>query len=547
MRAHVIRWAATAACVTLSHPAVAQSALDRVQGGAPEVQDSPADPRPAPRVEVKIEPAASAPQGQEVLVGAVVFNGLESLQSGDFAQPIAPYLGQTLDQSGLGALTGAIAARARALGFAFATAWIEPQRLANGVLRISVDEGRIDEIRIDGPESPAVRAALAPLADGTPARLAEVERRLMIAGDIDGVQIGTSRYVREQDRGILLVSLARDPAFARIALSNEGTRPLGPLQLRIDTDFNAVLADDDQLSFSYTGTPADPRELHFGSARYAKHLGGSGTEIALAVSASHARPGSYLRHLDLRSRSWFAGASVLQPLWRRRAASLWLEGSLGLRDLRQWQDDILVRDDRLAVARGTAYGYADFAGGRARASLTLSQGLGILAATESGDPFASRWDADSTFTTLQGWAQWTRNLNNSLSLRVAAQGQLASEPLLVTEETSLGGTGFLRGYDWSERSGDEGVMGLAELRYDWRQPLGMFRHAQIYGFVDGGRVSNIDSNFGSGSLTSAGGGLRVDLTETLGGSVELAVPLSGPRYDTGDEAPRINLRVARSF
>jgi hemolysin activation/secretion protein len=547
MRAHVIRWAVTAACITLTHPAAAQSALDRVQGNAPEVQDNPAEPRPAPRVEVEIEPAAAAPQGQEVLVGAVVFSGLETLESGDFTEVIAPYLGQTLDQAGLGGLTGSIAARARALGFAFTTVWIEPQRVASGVLTVSVDEGRIDEVRIEGPESPAVRSSLAPLANGAPARLADVERRLMIAADIDGVQIGSSRYLREQERGILLVSLARDPAFVRVALSNEGTRPLGQLQLRIDADLNAVLADDDQLSFSYAGTPTNPRELHFGSARYAKRLGANGTELALTVSASHARPGSYLRYLDLRSRSWFAGASVLQPLWRRRTASLWVEGSLGLRDLRQWQDDTLVRDDRLAVARATAYGYADVAGGRAQASLTVSRGLGILGATEPGDPFASRWDADGTFTTLQAWAQWTRNLGSSLSLRVAGQGQLASAPLLITEETSLGGTGFLRGYDWSERSGDEGVMGMAELRYDWRRSAGLFRHAQIYGFVDGGRVTNIDSDFGSGALTSAGGGMRVDLTDRLGGSVELAVPLSGPRYDTGDEAPRLNLRVARSF
>lgn len=543
----VIRWALTALCITVAQQAAAQSALDRVQGSAPEVQDDPIQPPPPPRIAVEIEPAAAAPQGEEVLVGAIVFSGLESLESGDFAEVMTPFLGQTLDQVGLGALTGSIAARARALGFSFATAWIEPQQLTSGVLTISVDEGRIDEIRIDGPDSPAVRAALEPLADGTPAKLAEVERRLMIAGDIDGVQIGSSRYLREQGRGILLVGLARDPAYARITLSNEGTRPVGPVQVRIDADLNGVLADDDQLSFSYTATPTNPRELHFGSVRYARRLGPGGTELALTASASRARPGSYLRDLDLLSRSWFVGASVLQPLWRRRAASLWLEGSVGLQDLRQWREDALVRDDRLAVARATAYGYADVAGGRARASLTLSRGLGILGATAPADPLASRWDADGTFTTLQGWAQWTRNLGSSLSLRLAAQGQLASQPLLIAEETSLGGTGFLRGYDWSERSGDEGLMGLAELRYDWQEPMGLFRYAQLYGFIDAGSVTNIDSDFGSGSLTSAGGGMRIDLTPTLGGSVELAVPLSGPRYDTGDEAPRINLRVARSF
>ena len=51
-----------------------------------------------------------------------------------------------------------------------------------------------------------------------------------------------------------------------------------------------------------------------------------GTEVALTVSGSVARPGAYLTSLDFKSRSWFVGASVLQPLVRRRAASLWAEG-----------------------------------------------------------------------------------------------------------------------------------------------------------------------------------------------------------------------------
>ena len=58
---------------------------------------------------------------------------------------------------------------------------------------------------------------------------------------------------------------------------------------------------------------------------------------------------------------------------------------------------------------------------------------------------------------------------------------------------------------------------------------------------------NIDSPFGSGSLASAGGGVRVDLTDTVAAAVELAVPLSGPRYDTGDESPKLNLWLAKSF
>lgn len=156
------------------------------------------------------------------------------------------------------------------------------------------------------------------------------------------------------------------------------------------------------------------------------------------------------------------GAAVLQPLWRRREASLWVEGELGMRSLQQRRAANLLRDDRTVTFRTTLYGSADIGGGRFRFSTTLTQGLGLFGATLRGDPLASRPDAGGSFTAVNSWADWTVGLGSGFSLRLAAQGQLAFAPLLVTEEFGLGGTAFLRGYDWSERSGDQGVTGLAE-------------------------------------------------------------------------------------
>src|SRR5690606_36681616 len=100
---------------------------------------------------------------------------------------------------------------------------------------------------------------------------------------------------------------------------------------------------------------------------------------------------------------------------------------------------------------------------------------------------------------------------------------------------------------WSERSGDRGIMGLAELRYDWKNALDAVPNAQLYGFVDGGTVSNLESGFGSGSLASVGGGVRADLGSRIWADVGVALPLSGARYDTGDENPKVNAIVAKSF
>jgi hemolysin activation/secretion protein len=111
----------------------------------------------------------------------------------------------------------------------------------------------------------------------------------------------------------------------------------------------------------------------------------------------------------------------------------------------------------------------------------------------------------------------------------------------------LGGTGFVRGYDWSERTGDQGAMGMAELRYAWNKPFRLIPRAQLYGFVDGGEVGNLGGGFGGGSLASAGAGVRADVTGRLGANLELAVPLSGPRYDTGNKSPKFRFGLVRSL
>ena len=182
-----------------------------------------------------------------------------------------------------------------------------------------------------------------------------------------------------------------------------------------------------------------------------------------------------------------------------------------------------------------------------RSSATVSQGLDVLDATQAGDPLSSRSDADGTFTSLWLSAQWTRAIAANFNIDVGVRSQLASQPLLVSEEIGLGGAAFVRGYDYSERSGDKGTMGYIELRYKIDRKIGPVRGVELYGFADGGRVRNLARGFGGGSLFSVGGGLRADVDRRTDASLEVVVPLSGARYDTNDRAPRLRFSVTRYF
>jgi hemolysin activation/secretion protein len=541
-------WTAFALCSVPATPALAQTALDRVDPTriAPVDREPPTEtPAPKPSIEVQASSGADA-STPAVMVGAMTFAGLVSLSPVDFNDIVARYVGRTVSGDELAVLAGEVADRARARGFAFASAWIAPQRLTAGVLEIRVDEGRIDAVRVIGDAHSAVDAALAPLV-GRPGRLDEVERRILLADDIDGVRIRRSRFVRERGFGILLVEVERSSSTVRLVVENDSTAPVGPEQVRLDVELDALLATDDALTVTYVTVLTAPEELQYVRARYAKRISHHGTELAASFSRTATHPGSYLAPLNIRGSSWFGELTLLHPLHRRRDGSLWFTAGLDVRDIAQRRAGRLLRHDRIAAYRVGLYGNTELGGGRLRGNATLSHGLDWLGSSDAGDPLLSRRDAAGEFTTLTGWVDWTRKLGGQFDLRLAGRGQLANEALLVAEEIGLGGQSFLRAYDYSERSGDQGVMGLAEVRYDWRNPLGLGRKAQLYTYVDGGRVSNLEDGFGTGSLASAGGGIRADVSSTIDAGFEVAVPLTGPRYETGTREPRFNFRLLKLF
>ncbi|MEP6345505.1 MAG: ShlB/FhaC/HecB family hemolysin secretion/activation protein, partial [Parasphingorhabdus sp.] len=150
------------------------------------------------------------------------------------------------------------------------------------------------------------------------------------------------------------------------------------------------------------------------------------------------------------------------------------------------------------------------------------------------------------FTKANIWVNAILNMGDGFGMRLAGNGQIASRPLLAANEIAIGGPYFGRGYDFSERFGDEGVLGLAELRKEFKDMTNWLDWLQLYGFVDGGYVFNIGTGFGDGTLASAGGGIRAQLGKIDFG-IEAATPLTDDRFESGDKSPKINAQVGIRF
>ncbi|MFD1612744.1 ShlB/FhaC/HecB family hemolysin secretion/activation protein [Sphingomonas tabacisoli] len=534
------------AALALAAPAAAQVVLDRADPAVIERDLNRAEAlQPAtPRPEVRTQAEAVAQSQIRVAPGAVIVESTIFANS-DFTAAVGPYLGRSLGADELKELLASIAGVARDRGFLFATASIAPQAVSAGVLRVTLDEGRIDAVRSLGRPNAQVDAILRRLVGTGPVRRSEFERALLIAGDVAGVRVTDARYVRQNGFGILLVTVADDRASFAAQLDNRGSEIVGPERATGVAAVRGVIGEGDEVSVLGAGTPFHPGELIFAQLKYSAALNDRGTLLWSSASVGHTHPGGSLAPFNVTGDSYALATGLSHPFIRSRKASVW--STVSFKGL--WLDqDILgvrVRRDRIVTAAAELDGAAEIAGGVVRGNASAVIGLPLAGVTHAGDPLASRGDGDARLGLFQFYGDWTREVGHNLSIRAAGIAQTATRPLLASQELGLGGRLFGRAYDENERSGETGVAGSFEARLSLpARGSGAIRRVQVYAFADAGYVGNARQGLGGGALYSAGGGLRLGIGRSFDGEAEIATPLGADRLGTGNRKPRVSFRLS---
>ncbi len=488
---------------------------------------------------------APPPVSDSVRLGAILIDGASQLDPSIFASAIEPVIGTEVSREELSRLTQQVAEIARDNGYVFASAYIAPQKLELGILRITLDTGTIDEIRIIGSDNVAIRELLNRLVGKLVTR-SLIERQILLANDIPKIRVQKTAFVREEGIRILQVDVRELENDSRLSADNYGSNSFGPVRARLATEIRGLFDDSDIAEFSARTVPTDPKEILSASAAYETSLGTDGLRLGLAASVSDTEPGGFRTGSGIKGNSQYVRGHATHPLIRASDGSLWLTADLAYLSIAQTLDDVqLQRDDQLTLSLGLLSN-VKILGGRLRSGVKLKQGIDALGTTRFGDPLASRRDGDGVFTLGEFYTGWTGGIVGNLSLRTTLSGQYASRPLFSSQEMSLGGAYSVRGYDFSERSGDNGIAGLFEVREDFDDAISFLDRLQLYSFVDGGYVHNLRNGFGGGTLFSAGGGLRLR-AGIFDFELESAIPLTEDRFDSGDRSPKINVQIGVNF
>ena len=479
-----------------------------------------------------------------IVAHRIIVAGSAKGQSGSLDVVTAPYLNRPLSQNDLSHLAGDVAGVLRTRGFVFANAAIAPQSLADGTLIVTLDEGRIDAVRTIGKSNAAADRILSRLVTHSAVTKAELERAILLVGDLPGVRVASTQYLRQDGFGILLVNLISNRVMIYGQIDNRGTFEIGRLRATGLAALRDNLVAGDEIGLVAATTPEHPEQFAFLSGRYAVPIGVNGGTASITGYYGRTHAGGDLANLDLIGHSYGGAIDYSLPLHRSRQSSLWFD--LELRTLVSNQSVLgrRFRDDNITVLTGTLKSTGMVADGSYHANLAISWGLPLPGMTHANDALASRPDGNARFVTTSLFVDWTHQISGPFSVAVSSVAQIASRPLLATAEISLGGPAFGRAYDYSERTGDDGVLGSAELRADLsRVHYPLLSRVQLYMFADGGVVSNLRDGYGGGTLASSGAGIRVG-RGPIDGGFEIAVPLNRERFDTKSKAPRLSFQLS---
>jgi hemolysin activation/secretion protein len=397
-------------------------------------------------------------------------------------------------------------------GYLLARAYLPKQDITEGIVTIAIVAGRIDgKVRINMGEPKRIKSSLLTgianraVPSGSPARMEQIERAVLLMNDLPGItaraslepgaQPGTTRIVINANEGPIFHGL--------LSGDNFGDRYTGTYRSTGQVAAYDPFGLGDQMTLFYAYT----EHLTQWRAAYNLPLGSTGLTWNAAYAGLTYELGKDLT--DLKAKGWAETLStgVSYPLVRTRNKSIWTGAGVEYMMLVDKANGEKTSDRRLAAGNASLMGnfFDTFGGGGlTSASFILTGGdvdLSGLTVNKENDDAGPR--TQGTFMRAAYSVARLQHVTQKVSLFGSLRGQFASYNLDSSQKFILGGPTGIRAYPVGEAPGDEGHTLTLETRYDIPF-MPSWAATQLTGFVDTGWVKLHRSPW-PGSVTSASG------------------------------------------
>ncbi|NEO19686.1 MULTISPECIES: ShlB/FhaC/HecB family hemolysin secretion/activation protein [unclassified Moorena] len=489
-----------------------------------EPAPEPQPPQKLPPVDELLDPSAPSPDlPDEILedipkrivikrfniIGSTVFSQEKLAEITD------PFLNQPISFPALFKIRSEITELYDKEGYVNSGAYIPPQQLEDGVVRIDIIEGELEDIIVKGlsrlnPNYIKSRLAIATKKPLNVRRLLNGLQMLRLDPLIANISAELSAGI-EPGESLLEVKVTEADTFStQITLDNGRSPSVGSFRRRPQIREGNLLGLGDALELNYTNTdgsdtfdvsytlPINPRN---GTLR-----------LAYGTTASEVIEPPFDR-IDIDSESRFYEITLRQPVFQTPTE----EVAIGITGSRQ-ESETSILDTPFPLSAG-----ADDEGRTRINAIRLFQEWTkrseqqVLAARSqlsigisSGDTTINRGEPDSNFFAWRGQGQWVRLLAPNTILLIRGDVQLADRGLVPLEQIGIGGLQSVRGYRQDLILSDNGAFISAELRLPIIQNPDSGTLVQLTPFLDFGTGWNKDdeNDIDDNTIASLGLGLR---------------------------------------
>jgi hemolysin activation/secretion protein len=439
-------------------------------------------------------------------------------------------------------------------GYFLSRAYIPEQKIANGKITINVIEGYVGKLELPDSlkDNKIIKKYSQAVLDEKPSKIETIETFLLLMNDLPGCDFRsafTSLDEKHEDDPAIKLSLVSDTKNKDflIGVDNFSSRYFGPEEAFISVGKSFIPLQKTNLYLLTTSENLSQKYIDL------KHNIQLAPFITGGISTTFAKgnPQYNLSQYDFQNQLNTFGINMAYQKIRKRDENLSFVANFDIVNSSTKAFSSSIYDDKIRAIRGAInYNKSDKYNGQNTINIMASSGLEILGSNKSGETNISQFGAKPDFKRFNLIVSRLQKLISAFEAYGSVSTQIASGILYSSEKFSYGGQSFGRAYDSSEISGDEGVNFAAEIRYENLKEIKSFK-ARPYLFYDIGQVISQSNKNLNSSASSAGIGMRFNLSSKHSGNIGIAFPLTKnintPIYGGSNKNPRIFIQYIYSF
>ncbi|AOK52594.1 sugar transporter [Burkholderia stagnalis] len=535
----------------------ATQAQTRVAGNPLDALPQINAPKKGPNVTVQVAP--QAPQLQELLSRHLTpttfqVEGVKSVPFEEISRRFTPLVGKDITIGELIETANGVTKLYQERGYALSFAFIPAQTFDSGVVRVTVVEGYVSDVKVTGKPGAMeskIRAIAAHITADRPLRRATFERYVNTFGLLPGVSVKANVPPPQTTDGATTLELNVERKAFNISSGIDFNHP--GVQGLITATENGLTSFGEQLSISALVPPGRDKVTYVAFSG-AVPVGSSGLVTRLDASTYRGKPTDnpgLPSYVERTVKNEKLGLSASYPLLLNNQRSLLgtVSGYASHNEDR-YQNQItgatLENRSQVRVLQ-MQLDYTSVGPKQVRKlSVNVAKGFDILGASKSQDitvgntttslPSPISLTFVRTGATYTQTNEWPFRIGTSVSLT----GQYSPDSLPTSEQISFGAQRYALGYQPGETSGDSGWGMSLEVNRAFSPGWTYLKTITPYVAYDMARVYLHAGTPQPNRLSSVGIGVRLSDSRYYNLDLSVAKPVGDAPVESASRSPRIN-------